>query len=423
MENNLIKKIRVSDVIGGGYDDFWRFKGRIRAVKGSRGSKKSKTTALWIIIFMMRFPWMNTLVVRKVAETLKGSCYTELVWAINRLGVQRFWECKVKPLEITYKPTGQMILFRGLDNAMKVTSIAVATGVLSHCWIEEAYEINKEEDFDMLSESIRGTYSGDLEGQGVFKQITLTFNPWNERHWMKRRFFDNPSPDIFTLTTNYMCNEWLDASDLKMFEDMKKNNPRRYKVAGLGEWGIVDGLIYENWEEANFDVDEILKRPGAKKIFGMDFGYSIDPTALFCGVIDKKAKELFVFDEMYERGLSDEQIAEKIKAMGYGRERIWADPNQGKKSINELKRFGLNTRGADKFNGSVLYGINKVMQYKIYVLPRCVNFMNEISNYAYERDKFGNITGDPDLSCEDHLMDGMRYAVVSNSRGAVYSFA
>ena len=154
----------------------------------------------------------------------------------------------MNPLEITYKPTGQKIYFRGLDDPLKVTSITVNVGSLCWLWIEEAYEINKEYDFDMLDESIRGKVE-----DGLFKQITLTFNPWNEKHWLKKRFFDKKDDDILAMTTNYLCNEFLDKADLRVFEDMKTRNPRRYAVAGLGGWGIVEGLIFENWKEEAFD--------------------------------------------------------------------------------------------------------------------------------------------------------------------------
>ena len=241
---------KMSDFVGGGYNDFWKFKGRYRVCKGSRASKKSKTTALWFIsnLSKEKYRAANLLVIRKTFRTLKDSCFTELKWAINRLGLQNTWIAKESPLEIYNVETGQKIYFRGLDDPLKVTSITVDVGVLCWLWIEEAYEIMSEADFDTIDESIRGEVP-----DGLFKQITLTFNPWNEHHWMKKRFFDcEPDPDILALTTNYLCNEWLDASDKKLFETMKKNNPRRYAVAGLGNWGIVDGLVYENWKEQNF---------------------------------------------------------------------------------------------------------------------------------------------------------------------------
>ena len=142
--------IHLPSVIGRGYGTFWRFKGRYRACKGSRASKKSKTTALWFIYMMMKHPEANTLVVRKTYRTLKDSCFTELKWAAKRLKVEHLWQFKESPLEAEYLKTGQKIYFRGLDDPLKVTSITVDNGVLCWMWIEEAYEVMKEEDFDML---------------------------------------------------------------------------------------------------------------------------------------------------------------------------------------------------------------------------------------------------------------------------------
>lgn len=410
------KKVRLPDLVGKGYKDFWNFKGRYRVCKGSRGSKKSKTTALFFIYSMMKYPGANLLVVRKVYRTLKDSCFTDLKWAINTLGVQDYWSVKESPLEIIYIPTGQKILFRGLDDPLKVTSITVETGNLCWAWIEEAYEINKEQDFNMLDESIRGTVEEPL-----YKQITLTFNPWNERHWLKKRFFDVEDENIMAKTTNYMCNEWLDESDKKLFEDMKKNNPRRYQVAGLGNWGIVEGLVYENWEEKEFDVNEISKRKGIKSAFGLDFGYTNDPSAFFCGLIDTANKEIYVFDEIYKNAMKNRQIAEEIIRKGYGKEKIVAD-SQEPKSIDELYDLGLKgIRKSRKGKDSINNGVQYIQDYKIIIHPRCVNFITEISNYMWDKDKFDNPINKP-VDDFNHLMDAMRYALESYSKGPTFSF-
>lgn len=397
-------KIRLPEVVGKGYATFWHFKGRYRVCKGSRASKKSKTTALWYIYNMMKYPEANTLVIRKTGRTLKDSCYTELKWAVKRLGAEHLWDFKMSPLEATYKPTGQKIYFRGLDDPLKVTSITVDVGCLCWMWIEEAYEIMKEADFDTLDESIRGTVPA-----GLFKQITLTFNPWNERHWIKKRFFDVSDPDILALTTNYMCNEWLDKADKKVFETMKNNNPRRYAVAGLGGWGIVDGLVYENWKEEAFDIEKIRKELDCKSAFGLDFGYTNDPTALFCGLLDLNGKRLFVFDELYKKGLSNQRIYEEVQGLGYTKEKITADSAEPK-SIDELKGLGLRIKGAKKGKDSVLNGIQWIQDLEIIIHPRCVNFLTEISNYTWDQDKFGTKLNVP-IDDFNHLMDAMRYAL------------
>ena len=420
MTNNTMvkrKKISLKKVVGKNYNKFWKFKGRYRVVKGSRASKKSKTTALWYITNMMKYPGANLLVVRKTFRTLKDSCFTELKWAINRLGVQEHWKITESPLEIEYIPTGQKIYFRGLDNPLKITSITVDVGSLCWMWIEEAYEIMNEDDFNMLDESIRGQVP-----EGLFKQITLTFNPWNEHHWIKKRFFDAPpDPDILAMTTNYLMNEFLDEADRKVFEIMKKNNPRRYRVAGLGEWGIVDGLVFENWEEKEFNLEDIKKIKGIKSAFGLDFGYTNDPSALFCGMVDLNNKVIYVFDEMYKTGMSNEAIYNEIVKMGYVKERITADSAEPK-SIDRLREMGIqHIKAARKGKDSVNNGIDFIQDFKIIVHPRCVNFITEISNYTWDTDKFGKKINKP-IDDFNHLMDAMRYALEDFIKGSTFSF-
>ena len=400
LKTNAIK-LSLPQVVGRGYATFWNFKGRYRVCKGSRASKKSKTTALWYITNMMKYPDANLLVIRKTYRTLKDSCFTELKWAISRLKVDAWWDIKESPLELTYKPTGQKIYFRGLDDPLKVTSITVEKGVLCWAWLEEAYEIMSESDFDTLDESIRGEVP-----EGLFKQWTITFNPWNEHHWLKKRFFDVNDDNILAMTTNYLCNEWLDDSDKKLFESMKKNNPRRYAVAGLGNWGIVDGLVYENWTERAFTLDEIKQ---CKTRSGLDFGYTNDPTAFFVGFLDLDAKRLYVWDEFYEKGMSNKAINNKIVAMGYSKERITGDSAEPK-SIDELKSMKLRIKGAKKGKDSVMNGVQWIQDLEIIIHPRCTNFITEISNYTWETDKFGNKLNKP-IDDFNHLMDAMRYAL------------
>lgn len=410
--------LSLPELIGGGYKKFWNFKGRFCVCKGSRGSKKSKTSALWHIYNMMKYPDANTLVVRKTERTLKDSVMADLRWAIERLGVSEFWKYTTNPLELVYIPTGQKILFRGFDDPLKITSITVPKGVLCWVWLEEAYEINKEEDFDMLNESIRGQVP-----EGLFKRFTITFNPWTDKHWLKKRFFDTPdTEDKIALTTNYMCNEWLDEADHRMFEEMRLNRPKRYRVAGLGEWGIVDGIVYENWMEEEFDVQELVqKNPDLTAVFGLDFGYTNDPTALFCGLVDGKKKIIYVFDEMYQKAMTNEMIADKIIRMGYAKEKIIADSAEPK-SIDRLYELGLRKiRRATKGRDSVNNGIAYVQEFNMVIHPKCVNFITEISNYVWDEDKFGHKVNKP-IDDFNHLMDAMRYGLMNYNRGSLISF-
>lgn len=393
--------IYLPDIVGKGYKTFWNFKGRYRVVKGSRASKKSTTTAINLIYRIMKYPKSNALVVRKTYRTLQDSCYAQLRWACDRLGVKEYFDFKLSPLEIIYKPTGQKILFRGLDDPLKVTSVTVDVGYLCFLWIEEAYEIMSESDFDMLDESIRGEVPGEL-----FKQITLTLNPWNERHWIKGRFFDREDKDTLAITTNYLCNEWLDESDRSVFERMKINNPRRFQVAGLGNWGIAEGLVYENFIEKSFTLNDVRD---FVTVAGLDFGYTNDPTAFFIGFLNDKNKILYVWDEIYKKGLSNRKIYEEINSLGYAKESITGDSAEPK-SIDELYDYGLRIKGAKKGRDSIMNGIQWIQDLKIIIHPRCTNFITEISNYTWDKDRFGKTLNVP-VDDFNHLMDAMRYGL------------
>lgn len=395
----ICKELSLRELIGAGYKDFWNCKKRYRVVKGSRGSKKSKTTALWIILNLKLMPLANVLVVRRFFNTLRDSCFSDLQWAVTRLGFDDEFKFTTSPLEITYLPTGQKILFRGFDDPVKLTSISVPKGVLCWIWIEEAYEINKQADFEKLDFSIRGEMP-----EGYFKQFTFTFNPWSATSWLKARFFDAPSDEVLALTTTYKVNEWLDAQDLKLYDDLKKNNPRSYKIVGLGEWGISEGLIFDRAEQCDFDFMELAKT--LKPFYGLDFGFT-DPTAFIGGLIDEQNKTIYIGLEFYKTGLTNSEIAERIKSLGLKNEKVYCDSAEPK-SIEELRRAGVNAVSASKGRDSVRHGIQKLQNYAFKISPQCPNFYHEILNYTWLKDRQGNITDKPDHEFS-HSIDAMRY--------------
>lgn len=397
-------RINLPQIVGKGYATYWNYKGRYRVVKGGRGSKKSTTTALWIIYNMMKYPLANTLVIRRVFNTHKDSTYTQLKWASNILKVSHLWKFSKSPLEATYIPTGQKILFRGLDDPMSITSITVEHGHLCWCWFEEAFQVMNEDDFNKVDMSIRGELP-----KGYFKQITLSFNPWSEKHWLKKRFFDAEDEDVLAITTNYACNEFLGEDDKKLFEKMKINNPRRYNIEGLGNWGIAEGLIYNNFEELDFDIEEIKKRKNIKSAFGLDFGYTNDPTAFICSLVDLDNMEIFIFDEHYQKAMSNKMIVDMIKYKGYAKERIIGDSSEPK-SIDDIKKQGIyRIKGARKGKDSILNGIQYIQDFKIYVHPKCENTIIELSNYVWDT-KDGNAINKP-IDDYNHLMDALRYSL------------
>lgn len=397
------KERSLKEIIGGGYKDFWECKKRYRLVKGSRGSKKSVTTAYWIILNMMAHHAANTLVVRRYGNTLRDSCYAVLNWAIEQLGFEHLWKATKSPLELTYLPTGQKILFRGLDDGLKITSITVTHGVLCWIWIEEAYELEGDADFNKLDLSLRGDVP-----PGLFKQITMTFNPWSEQSWLKSRFFDEPDDETFTKTTTYECNEWLDEADVRVFEKMREQNPRRFRIEGLGDWGISEGLIYENTECAVLDIDALKENPSCKAFFGLDFGFT-DPTAFIGGFVNKDTRTIYICWELYLHNVTNQDIAREIKELGLHHERVRCDSAEPK-SIAELRKAGVNAVAAIKGPDSVQYGIQKIQNFKIIYSPECPCFGEEIKNYTWAKDRQGNTTDKPDHEFS-HGPDALRYAL------------
>ncbi len=337
-------------------------------------------------------------------NTHRDSTFAQLKWAQEKLGVSHLWNNTVSPLEMTFKPTGQKILFRGFDDVLKLASTTVPKGYLNFVWIEEAFEIAKEADFDKLDLSVpRGNIPPPL-----FKQTTLTFNPWSASHWLKRRFFDDESKDAQTFSTNYMINEFLDRTDLAVFERMKKTNKRKYEVAGLGNWGISEGLVYENWSVGKLQIPdkELYKW---KHFFGLDYGYTNDPTAFVAFMANPIDKLLYIYDEFYKKRMLNCDIAEEIKKRGFSKERIRADCAEPK-SNDDLKRLGISRiMPSVKGRDSILNGIAQISEYEITVDPKCVNMINELSSYVYEDKRYESGLVLPKDS-ENHLCDALRYA-------------
>ena len=399
----MTSEIKMSQIVGGGYDKYWNCKKRYRVLKGGKGSKKSATTALNFIFRLMNEEKSNLLVVRQVMNTHRDSTFAQLKWAQQRLGVADYWNNTVSPMEMTYKPTGQKIIFRGFDDVLKLASTTVPQGYLNYVWIEEAFEIASENDFDKLDLSVpRGSIPPPY-----YKQTTLTFNPWSETHWLKKRLFDQKSGDVAVFSTNYLINEFLDETDRAVFERMKKQNRRKYEVAGLGNWGISEGLVFENWHTGILNVKKCDEYKW-KSFFGLDYGYTNDPTAFVAFAVNPIDKQIYIYNEFYEKRLLNSDIARKIKELGFAKEKIRADCAEPK-SNDDLRRLGI-SRIAPSYKGrdSILNGIATICEYDITVHPGCVNMIRELSSYVYDDKRRENGLKLPKDS-ENHLCDALRY--------------
>lgn len=399
--------ISIREQIGKGYNRFWNNKQFYRVVKGSRGSKKSKNTAINYIHRIMKYSWANLLVIRRYSNTNKQSTYTDLKWAANKLKVSHLFKFNESMPEITYMPTGQKILFRGLDDPLKITSITVEVGILCWAWFEEAYQIESEDDFRTVVESIRGTY----EDPEFFKQITLTFNPWSERHWLKRAFFDEETreTDTFAITTTFRVNEWLDDVDRARFEDLYRTNPRRARIVCDGEWGVAEGLVFENFQVKEFDPIQKIKEL-QETTHGMDYGFTNDPTTLVSSVVDLDNKEIWLYDEHYEKSMTTDDIYKMLEKKQLLKSSITGD-NAEPRLIKELQSKGVRRLHASvKGKDSVMHGIQFLQGFKIYIHPKLENTIEEFNTYTFKQDKEGNWLNEP-IDDNNHIIDALRYSM------------
>lgn len=411
-------KINLNEVVGKGYKDFWYSKHRYRVVKGSKGSKKSKTMALWIIYNIMKHKESNAAVFKKVARTIKKSVFNELQWAIGVLKVNHLWKVNHSEYEFTYKPTNQKIYCLGLDDPTKLGGLVTPTGNICWAWIEEAYELLNEDDFEKVDFLLRGELP-----DGLYYQITLTFNPWSRLHWIRERFFKdeeernyiNDNEEIFAITTTYTVNEFLDEATLRNYERLRKRNVRLFDVIGNGNWGITEGLVFNNFEEREFDIEQIKFHSEIKNVFGLDFGYTNDPSAFVAAGINLTDKRIYIYDEFYKTKLTNDKIVNEINYKGYSKEEIVAD-SQEAKSIDELYKLGITRiKKAYKGKDSILNGIQYLQQFEIFIHPNCKNTLTEFSNYVWDKDKNGTSINRP-IDKYNHIIDALRYATESARR-------
>ena len=397
----------VDSLVGEGYGHFWTDRHFYRVVKGSRGSKKSKTTALNFISRIMQYPWSNLLVIRRYSNTNRQSTYSDLCWAIHKLHADSLFKCNSGLPEITYLPTGQLILFRGLDDPLKITSISVPKGNLSFVWIEEAYEIENSDKFETVMESIRGT-NPDPE---FFKQVTLTFNPWSERSWLKKKFWDIDTRynDVYAQTTTFRCNELLGKDDKRRYLDLYRTNPRRAKIVCDGQWGVAEGLVFENFVVEDFDVNKVVAESDGVG-HGMDFGFTHDPTTFAEAAINRDTKDIYIFNELYQKAMKTDDIFDWLDGNGYLKSDISADSAEPR-LIKELQVKGVRRmHGSIKGKDSIEYGINFLQGYRIHILPTCVHAIEEFNTYCFQQDKDGNWLNQP-VDANNHFIDALRYSL------------
>ena len=400
-------QINVAEKIGRGYNRFWHDKSFYRVVKGSRGSKKSKNAALNFIHRIMEYPWANLLVIRRYSNTNRQSTFTDLKWAAHRLKVGHLFKFNESMPEITYMPTGQKILFRGLDDELKITSITVDIGILSWVWFEEAYQIETQNKMATVIESIRGSH----EAPGFFKQVTVTFNPWSENHFLKSMFFDEATKEknVFTDTTTFRVNEWLDKVDIDRYEDLYRTNPRRARIVCDGDWGVAEGLVFDNFSVVDFDITDKIRKI-QETTHGMDFGFTNDPSTEVSSAVDLINKEIWIYDEHYELAMGTKDIYNMLERKELLKSSVTGD-SQEARLISELVSMGVRRlHRSVKGKGSIRQGILFLQGFKIYIHPSCEHTIEEFNTYVFQQNKEGKWLNEP-IDDNNHIIDALRYSM------------
>lgn len=401
-----MKTIRLSNIIA---PHFWGLHQDIKQhghtyywLEGGRGSTKSSDVSVEIPQLIIKNPECHAVVLRKIGNTIKNSVYPQIQWGIDALGLTDKFRFKTSPHEITYKKTGQKILFFGVDDPQKIKSIKLPFGYVGICWIEELDQFTGMEEIRNLNQSL-------LRGGPVFWEFCSFNPPKSQNNWVnEEKLFDDPDRLVHHSTYLGVPREWLGGRFFEDAEKLKARNETAYRHEYLGEVTGTGGAVFENVEDmamsnelvGNFD----------RLYYGLDFGFAVDPLAYVAMYYDAKREDLYIFDELYRQKMTNSQAAKAIKLRISGG-RILADAAEPK-SIAEMSDYGLRISGARKGPDSIDFGMRWLQnRAHIYIdKRRCPNTYKEFVAYEYDRNKDGQfVSAYPDAN--NHSIDAVRYGL------------
>lgn len=378
------------------------------------GSSSGKSFFITDKIVLDTLNGCNWLCCRNVANTIKRSVFNEVTKSISSMGLRSKFSINKSDMIITCKRNKRQILFCGLDDVEKVKSITPQEGVLERIFIEEATEI-KRDAYLQLKKRLRGRSSNS-------KHIIMAFNPILKSHWIYQEFFKEWQDDknyyesmtygatdtkkgmsICILKTTYKDNVFLTAEDRALLED--ETDPYFYNVYTLGNWGILGNVIFKNWR-----VEDLTEQiPKFDNIYcGCDFGYAVDENALIKVHLDKKKKKIYIFDEWYQAGMSDDELVRVCKLF-FGGHYVACDSSEPK-TIDYLVLNGISAYGVKKGADSINRGIRFLQGYEIIIHTKCQHAKNEFEVYHWQEDKYGVAMAKP-VDERNHLIDALRYSL------------
>ena len=361
---------------------------------GGAGSGKSHYVAqkllVRIIMAIKRGYAEKFLVLRKTQPAIRKSVFALLKHYIDQWELRDIVEINKTDMTFSFNG-GSEILCGGVDDPEKLKSIEGVTSV----WIEEPTELNKQ-DFIQVDLRLRGDTPS-------YKQIILSFNPISRVIWLHGYFFENPPESTTIIHSTYKDNRFLDAEYIKVLEGLKNQDETYYQVYALGQWGILQNIIFSNWQVELLSTED---KHYSSVLNGLDFGFNHPSALVRIGVKDD---ELYIFDEIYERGLTNNQLIQLVKSKVPSDQVITADCAEPAR-IEEFKQAGVWIKSSIKGPGSVKDGIDWVKRRKIHIHPQCVNTIREIGAFKYKEDKNGNVFDEP-VPFNDDAMAALRYAV------------
>lgn len=335
------------------------------------------------------------LVLRKVGATVRDSVFADVQATLSYFGILNMCKINMSAFRIEL-PNGAEFIFKGMDNPEKIKSIKGISDVV----MEEASEFTLD-DYTQLTLRLRDKAHKQ-------KQIYLMFNPVSKANWVYNAFFVKKPKNTVVYQTTYKDNRFLDALTRENIEELANRNEAYYKIYALGEFATLDKLVFPKYTKALLNKDDLRQ---ITSYFGLDYGFINDPSAFMHVKIDDDHKRLYVVEEYVKKGLTNDKIAESITALGYAKEPIRADSAE-KKSNQELRNLGIGrVIDVKKGAGSVMQGIQYLLQYEWIVDERCVKTIEELENYTWKKDKATNEYINEPVDSYNHCLDAIRYAI------------
>lgn len=406
-----MREIRISDIINDCFKEFWRVSKEHKylkyILKGGRASAKSTHIGFRVIMDIMKYP-VSALVVRKVGNTLSESVYEQLKEAADILGVSQYFKFSVSPLQITYKPRGNKILFRGADDPQKIKSLKVAKFPVTILWIEELGEFKTEDEVITIEQSV---LRAELP-EGLHYSFFYSYNPPKRKQsWVNKKYNSHDIPsNTYVHHSTYKDNPHISRQSIEEAEDLEKKDNFKYRWIFLGE-PIGSGVVpFSNLVFRTITEDEVKTADNIRQ--GNDWGYATDPLAFVRLNYDKTRRRIMFLDEFYGVKKFNRELAEYLKKKGYDRALTTADSAEPK-SISEMKvEYGCNFKGAKKGPGSIEYGETWLDDLEEIIIDpkRTPNVAREFESIDYQTDK----DGEPRAKLEDkdnHTIDATRYAL------------